>query len=63
MKEEIHGETLEATTTDGLLTELENELPEAYETPDSVQKGTWMTKYNEKLNFVKNKNRQMEMSH
>lgn len=47
MKEEIHGETLEATTTDGLLTELENELPEAYETPDSVQKGTWMTKYNE----------------
>uniref|UniRef100_A0A8C6J2M8 Uncharacterized protein n=1 Tax=Melopsittacus undulatus TaxID=13146 RepID=A0A8C6J2M8_MELUD len=40
VKEEIHGETLEATTTDDLLTELENELPEAYETPDSVQKDT-----------------------
>ncbi|XP_057282224.1 aspartyl/asparaginyl beta-hydroxylase isoform X2 [Pezoporus wallicus] len=38
VKEEVHGETLEATTTDDLLTELENELPEAYETPDSVQK-------------------------
>uniref|UniRef100_A0A8B9IRN3 Aspartyl beta-hydroxylase/Triadin domain-containing protein n=1 Tax=Amazona collaria TaxID=241587 RepID=A0A8B9IRN3_9PSIT len=37
-KEEIHGEILEATTTDDLPTELENELPEAYETPDSVQK-------------------------
>ncbi|KAM9574419.1 aspartyl/asparaginyl beta-hydroxylase isoform 9-T9 [Guaruba guarouba] len=37
-KEEIHGETLEATPTDDLLTELENELPEAYETADSVQK-------------------------
>ena len=39
MKEEIHGETFEAPTTDDLLRELENEMPEAYETPDSVQKG------------------------
>ncbi|XP_009708481.1 PREDICTED: aspartyl/asparaginyl beta-hydroxylase [Cariama cristata] len=38
VKEEIHGETLEAPTTDDLLRELENEMPEAYETPDSVQK-------------------------
>ncbi|XP_054674608.1 aspartyl/asparaginyl beta-hydroxylase isoform X5 [Grus americana] len=38
VKEEIHGETLEAPTTDDLLRELENEMPEAYETPASVQK-------------------------
>ncbi|KAM9643509.1 aspartyl/asparaginyl beta-hydroxylase isoform 7-T7 [Morphnus guianensis] len=38
VKEEIHGETFEAPTTDDLLRELENEMPEAYETPDSVQK-------------------------
>ncbi|XP_074002331.1 aspartyl/asparaginyl beta-hydroxylase isoform X1 [Numenius arquata] len=37
-KEEIHGETFEAPTADDLLRELENEIPEAYETPDSVQK-------------------------
>ncbi|XP_009888086.1 PREDICTED: aspartyl/asparaginyl beta-hydroxylase [Charadrius vociferus] len=37
-KEEIHGETFEAPTTDDLLRELENEMPEAYETPDSDQK-------------------------
>lgn len=45
VKEEVHGETFEAPTTDDLLRELENEMPEAYETPDSVQKGIWMTKY------------------
>lgn len=45
VKEEIHGETLEAPTTDDLLRELENEMPEAYETPASVQKGIWMTKH------------------
>ncbi|XP_030341251.1 aspartyl/asparaginyl beta-hydroxylase-like isoform X4 [Strigops habroptila] len=38
VKEEIRGETLEAPTTHDLLTELENEISEAYETPDSVQK-------------------------
>ncbi|XP_010178663.1 PREDICTED: aspartyl/asparaginyl beta-hydroxylase [Mesitornis unicolor] len=38
VKEEIHGETFEAPTRDDLLRELENEVPEAYETPDSVQK-------------------------
>ncbi|XP_075600119.1 aspartyl/asparaginyl beta-hydroxylase isoform X3 [Balearica regulorum gibbericeps] len=38
VKEEIHGETLEVPTTDDLLRELENEMPEAYETPASVQK-------------------------
>uniref|UniRef100_A0A663EA27 Aspartate beta-hydroxylase n=1 Tax=Aquila chrysaetos chrysaetos TaxID=223781 RepID=A0A663EA27_AQUCH len=38
VKEEVHGETFEAPTTDDLLRELENEMPEAYETPDSVQK-------------------------
>ncbi|XP_069635512.1 aspartyl/asparaginyl beta-hydroxylase isoform X6 [Haliaeetus albicilla] len=38
VKEEIHGETFEAPTTDDLLRELENEMVEAYETPDSVQK-------------------------
>ncbi|KAM6101638.1 aspartyl/asparaginyl beta-hydroxylase isoform 3-T3 [Theristicus caerulescens] len=38
VKEEIHGETFEAPTTDDLHRELENEMPEAYETPDSVQK-------------------------
>ncbi|XP_049650706.1 aspartyl/asparaginyl beta-hydroxylase-like [Accipiter gentilis] len=38
VKEEIHGETFEAPTTDDLFRELENEMPEAYETPDSVQK-------------------------
>ncbi|XP_051465716.1 aspartyl/asparaginyl beta-hydroxylase isoform X7 [Apus apus] len=38
VKEEIHGETLEAPTTDDLLKELENEMQEAYETPDSIQK-------------------------
>ncbi|XP_063183002.1 aspartyl/asparaginyl beta-hydroxylase isoform X1 [Chroicocephalus ridibundus] len=37
-KEEIHGETFEAPAADDLLRELENEMPEAYETPDSVQK-------------------------
>ncbi|KAM6376551.1 aspartyl/asparaginyl beta-hydroxylase isoform 2-T2 [Alca torda] len=37
-KEEIHGETFEAPTAHDLLRELENEMPEAYETPDSVQK-------------------------
>uniref|UniRef100_A0A8C3K2T3 Aspartate beta-hydroxylase n=1 Tax=Calidris pygmaea TaxID=425635 RepID=A0A8C3K2T3_9CHAR len=37
-KEEIHGETFEAPTADDLLRELENEIPESYETPDSVQK-------------------------
>ncbi|KAM6411743.1 aspartyl/asparaginyl beta-hydroxylase isoform 18-T18 [Pluvialis apricaria] len=37
-KEEVHGETFEAPTTDDLLRELENEIPEAYETPDSDQK-------------------------
>lgn len=45
VKEEKHGETFEAPTTDDLLRELENEIPEAYETPDSVPKGIWMTKY------------------
>ncbi|XP_071593732.1 aspartyl/asparaginyl beta-hydroxylase isoform X15 [Heliangelus exortis] len=38
MKEEIHGETFEAPTTDELIRELENEIPEAYETTDSIQK-------------------------
>ncbi|XP_074997887.1 aspartyl/asparaginyl beta-hydroxylase isoform X2 [Calonectris borealis] len=38
VKEEIHEETFEAPTTDDLLRALENEMPEAYETPDSVQK-------------------------
>nr|XP_009936018.1 PREDICTED: aspartyl/asparaginyl beta-hydroxylase [Opisthocomus hoazin] len=38
VKEEIHGETLEAHITDDLLRELEIEVPEAYETPDSFQK-------------------------
>uniref|UniRef100_A0A8C0F291 Aspartate beta-hydroxylase n=1 Tax=Bubo bubo TaxID=30461 RepID=A0A8C0F291_BUBBB len=38
VKEEIPGETVEAPTTDDLLRELENEMPEAHETPDSVQK-------------------------
>ncbi|XP_009580967.1 PREDICTED: aspartyl/asparaginyl beta-hydroxylase-like, partial [Fulmarus glacialis] len=38
VKEEIHEETFEAPTTDDLLRELENEMPEAYEIPDSVQK-------------------------
>ncbi|XP_026697782.1 aspartyl/asparaginyl beta-hydroxylase isoform X5 [Athene cunicularia] len=38
VKEEVPGETVEAPTTDDLLRELENEMPEAYETPDSVQK-------------------------
>lgn len=42
-KEEIRGETLEAPAPEDLLRELENEMP--YETPDSVQKGIWMTKY------------------
>ncbi|XP_014795100.1 PREDICTED: aspartyl/asparaginyl beta-hydroxylase isoform X6 [Calidris pugnax] len=37
-KEEIHGETFEAPTADDLLRELEKEIPESYETPDSVQK-------------------------
>lgn len=44
-KEEIHGETFEAPATDDMLREFENEMPEAYETPDSVQKGICMTKY------------------
>ncbi|XP_068251786.1 aspartyl/asparaginyl beta-hydroxylase isoform X3 [Nyctibius grandis] len=38
VKEEIHGETFEAPTTGDLLRELENEMPEAHETPDPVQK-------------------------
>ncbi|XP_063249499.1 aspartyl/asparaginyl beta-hydroxylase isoform X2 [Prinia subflava] len=38
VKEEIHGETFEAPATDDMVRELENEIPEAYETPDSVQK-------------------------
>uniref|UniRef100_A0A8C8BD58 Aspartate beta-hydroxylase n=1 Tax=Otus sunia TaxID=257818 RepID=A0A8C8BD58_9STRI len=38
VKEEIPGETIEAPTTDDLLRELENEIPEEYETPDSIQK-------------------------
>uniref|UniRef100_A0A8C0ZE28 Aspartyl beta-hydroxylase/Triadin domain-containing protein n=1 Tax=Cyanistes caeruleus TaxID=156563 RepID=A0A8C0ZE28_CYACU len=38
VKEEIHDETLEVPATDDMLRELENEIPEAYETPDSVQK-------------------------
>lgn len=37
-KEEIHGEAFEAPATDDTLREFENEIPEAYETPDSVQK-------------------------
>ncbi|XP_017685110.1 PREDICTED: aspartyl/asparaginyl beta-hydroxylase isoform X2 [Lepidothrix coronata] len=38
VKEEIHGETFEAPTTDDMHRGLENEMPEAYETPDSIQK-------------------------
>lgn len=38
-KEEAHGETFEAPATDDLLKELENEVTEDYETPDSFQKG------------------------
>ncbi|XP_039922202.1 aspartyl/asparaginyl beta-hydroxylase isoform X1 [Hirundo rustica] len=38
IKEERHGETFEAPATDDMLREFENEIPEAYETPDSVQK-------------------------
>ncbi|XP_055657041.1 aspartyl/asparaginyl beta-hydroxylase isoform X2 [Falco peregrinus] len=38
VKEDIHGETFEAPITDDSLKELEIEMPEAYETPDSVQK-------------------------
>ncbi|XP_017582981.1 PREDICTED: aspartyl/asparaginyl beta-hydroxylase isoform X3 [Corvus brachyrhynchos] len=38
VKEEIHGETFEAPATDDMLREFENEIPDAYETPDSVQK-------------------------
>ncbi|XP_053915491.1 aspartyl/asparaginyl beta-hydroxylase isoform X2 [Cuculus canorus] len=38
VKEEIYGENFEAPTTDDFLRELENEIPEAYETADSVQK-------------------------
>lgn len=37
-KEEAHGETFEAPATDDLLKELENEVTEDYETPDSFQK-------------------------
>ncbi|XP_032036550.1 aspartyl/asparaginyl beta-hydroxylase isoform X4 [Aythya fuligula] len=37
-KEETHGETFEAPATDDLLRELENEVTEDYETPDSFQK-------------------------
>lgn len=44
VKEETHGETFEAPATDDMLREFEPEIPEAYETPDSVQKGIWMTK-------------------
>lgn len=45
VEEEIHGETFEAPATDDMLRQFENEIPEAYETPDSVQKGIWITKY------------------
>ncbi|KAM4793786.1 aspartyl/asparaginyl beta-hydroxylase isoform 6-T6 [Cyanocitta cristata] len=38
VKEEIRGETFEAPATDDMLREFENEIPDAYETPDSVQK-------------------------
>ncbi|XP_014110599.1 PREDICTED: aspartyl/asparaginyl beta-hydroxylase isoform X2 [Pseudopodoces humilis] len=38
VKEEIRDETLEVPATDDMLRELENEIPEAYETPDSIQK-------------------------
>ncbi|XP_009991328.1 PREDICTED: aspartyl/asparaginyl beta-hydroxylase, partial [Tauraco erythrolophus] len=38
VKEETHGETFEPPMTDDLLRELENEMLEAYETPDSIQK-------------------------
>ncbi|XP_071410563.1 aspartyl/asparaginyl beta-hydroxylase isoform X9 [Pithys albifrons albifrons] len=38
VKEEIHGETFEAPAADDMLRELQNEIPEAYETSDSVQK-------------------------
>ncbi|XP_032915044.1 aspartyl/asparaginyl beta-hydroxylase-like isoform X2 [Catharus ustulatus] len=38
VKEEIHGETFETPAKDDILREFENEIPEAYETPDSVQK-------------------------
>lgn len=44
-KEEIHAETFEAPATDDMLRELENEVTEDYEIPDSFQKGIWMTKY------------------
>ncbi|XP_021244733.1 aspartyl/asparaginyl beta-hydroxylase isoform X3 [Numida meleagris] len=37
-KEEIHTETFEAPATDDLLRELENEMTEDYEIPDSLQK-------------------------
>ncbi|KAM6089190.1 aspartyl/asparaginyl beta-hydroxylase isoform 1-T1 [Chlamydotis macqueenii] len=37
-KEEIRGESFEAPTTDDLFRDLGNEVPEAHETPDSVQK-------------------------
>ncbi|XP_041569848.2 aspartyl/asparaginyl beta-hydroxylase isoform X3 [Taeniopygia guttata] len=40
VKEETHGETFEAPATDDMLREFEPEIPEAYETPDSVQKDT-----------------------
>ncbi|RLW13286.1 hypothetical protein DV515_00000287, partial [Chloebia gouldiae] len=38
VKEETHGETFEAPARDDMLREFEPEIPEAYETPDSVQK-------------------------
>ncbi|XP_041329669.1 aspartyl/asparaginyl beta-hydroxylase isoform X4 [Pyrgilauda ruficollis] len=38
VKEETHGETFEAPAPDDMLREFETEIPEAYETPDSVQK-------------------------
>ncbi|KAF4803191.1 Aspartyl/asparaginyl beta-hydroxylase [Turdus rufiventris] len=38
VKEEIHGETFETPAKDDILREFENEIPEVYETPDSVQK-------------------------
>ncbi|KAM6281192.1 aspartyl/asparaginyl beta-hydroxylase isoform 2-T2 [Porphyrio hochstetteri] len=38
VKEEIHGETFEAPAIDDLLRELKNDMPEVYETLDSVQK-------------------------
>uniref|UniRef100_A0A6G1RDW3 Uncharacterized protein n=1 Tax=Hypotaenidia okinawae TaxID=2861861 RepID=A0A6G1RDW3_9GRUI len=38
VKEEIHGETFEAPAIDDVLRELKNDIPDVYETLDSVQK-------------------------